>query len=74
MNHEKKEIVLSGSVSDVSRPRVESGYGEQVTFAIDGAVPLWAEVRVTNRHGWAVGDRVSISIVSAEKNPAREAA
>jgi hypothetical protein len=40
MNHEKKEIVLSGSVSDVSRPRVESGYGEQVTFAIDGAALL----------------------------------
>jgi hypothetical protein len=73
MNRKEKEIVLSGSVTDVSRPRAESD-GEQVTFAIDGAVPLWAEVRVPNRHGWAVGDRVSISIVSAERNPARNAA
>jgi hypothetical protein len=71
MNHKKKEIVLSGRVTDVSRPRID---GEQVTFAIDDAVPLWAEVRVPNRNGWVVGDRVSISIVSAEGRPAREAA
>jgi sRNA-binding carbon storage regulator CsrA len=71
MNRKKKETVLSGTVTDVSRPRVD---GEQVTFAIDGAVPLWAEVRVPNRHGWVIGDRVSISIVSAERNPVREAA
>lgn len=73
MNHKEKEIVLSGSVTDVSRPRAES-HGEQVTFAIDEAVPLWAEVRVPNRHGWVVDDRVSISIVYAERNSARDAA
>jgi hypothetical protein len=73
MNHSEKEIVLSGSVTDVSRPRPESD-GEEVTFAIDEAVPLWAEVRVPNGHGWVVGDRVSISIVSAERNSARDAA
>jgi hypothetical protein len=65
MNLEKNKIVLSGTVTDVSVPRFD---GEQVTFAIDGAVPLWAEVRVPNRHGWVVGERVSISIVSAERN------
>ena len=74
MNQTKEEIVLSGSVTDICHPRMTSEYGEQVTFAIDGAVPLWAELRVPNRHGWVVGDRVSISIVSAERNPAREAA
>ena len=71
MNHKKKEIVLSGRVSDVSSPQID---GEQVTFAVDNAVPLWAEVRVPNRDGWVVGDRVSISIVSAQEKPAREAA
>ena len=49
MNHKEKEIVLSG-VTDVSRPRAESD-GEQVTFAIDEAVALWAEVRVPNSMG-----------------------
>jgi hypothetical protein len=70
----KKEIVLSGSVTDVSRQCVDLHYGEQVTFAIEGAVPLWAEVRVPNNRGWVVGDRVSICIVSEETNAAREAA
>jgi hypothetical protein len=73
MNHKEKEIVLSGSVAAVLRPRAGLD-GEQVTFTIDGAVPLWAEVRVANKHGWVVGDRVSISIVSLDRNPAREAA
>jgi hypothetical protein len=70
MNDKKKEIVVSGRVTDVSCPRID---GEQVTFAIDNAVPLWAEVRLPNRDGWVVGDRVSVSIVSAEGKPAREA-
>ncbi|HEY7097381.1 MAG TPA: hypothetical protein VH437_11695 [Terriglobales bacterium] len=71
MNQKKKEIVLSGAVTDVSRPWID---GEQVTFGIEGAVPLWAEVRVPNRQGWMVGDRVSISIVYAEEDAVREAA
>ena len=65
MNH-KKEMVLSGTVTDVSPASVASDYSEQVTFSIADAVPLWAEVRVQNRHGWVVGDRVSICIVCAE--------
>jgi hypothetical protein len=74
MNQKKKEIVLAGMVTDVSPASVDSGYGEQVTFSIEDAVPLWAEVRVQNRDGWVVGDRVSICIVSAERNSARQAA
>jgi len=73
MSH-KKEIILSGRVPDVSPASVDSDYAEQVTFSIEEAVPLWAEVRVQNRDGWVVGDRVSICIVCAERDSATQAA
>jgi hypothetical protein len=73
MSH-KKEIILSGWVTDVSPASVGSGYTEQVTFSIEDAVPLWAEVRVQNRDGWVVGDQVSICIVCAERDSTTQAA
>lgn len=74
MNHTEKEMTLSGRVTDVSRPRVGLDCGEQVTFAVDGAVPLWAEVRLPNSHGWVVGDLLLISIVCEDRKTTREAA
>jgi len=71
MNHTDKEMVLSGRVTDVSR---SIGYAEQVTFTVEGAIPLWAEVRLPNSHGWVVGDQLSISIVCEERKTTREAA
>jgi hypothetical protein len=58
--HEKK-LLLAGRVTEVSRLGF-SPQPELVTFSVDGAEPLWSEVRVPNEHGWAVGDRVLISI------------
>jgi hypothetical protein len=72
MNHQEKEMVLRGTVTDVSSPRYGLDCNEQVTFSIDGAEPFWAEVRLPNQHGWVVGDRLSISIVSIEKCATRE--
>jgi hypothetical protein len=74
MNPEKKEMVLCGIVTDITRLPSGLNLRENVTFAIDGAAPLWDEVRLPNLHGWVVGDRVSISIVSAERKSTREAA
>ena len=68
MNWKEKETVLCGHVTDVSRPRFGLDCDELVTFTIDGATPLWAELRLPNRHGWVVGERVSISIVLSERN------
>jgi hypothetical protein len=72
MNHQEKEMVLRGTVTDVSSPRYGLDCSEQVTFSIDGAEPFWAEVRLPNQHGWVVGDRLSISIGSIEKRATRE--
>ena len=71
-----KKVVLSGAVAEVSRPGIHTlsrssggltvDQDEQVTFLIEGAVPLWAELRIPNNHRWIVGDRVAISIVSLD--------
>jgi hypothetical protein len=74
MNHMEKEMILSGRVTNVSRCRFSLDQGEQVTFTVDDAVPLWAEVRLPNSHGWVVGDLLSISIVCEKSKTTREAA
>ncbi len=58
----RKEVVLRGSVTDVSRPGIYPGVrnlegfireaDERVTFSVEGAEPLWAELRIPNKHGW----------------------
>jgi hypothetical protein len=79
-----KEVVLSGTVTEVSRSeifvpgsnvqRLSWDQEERVTFSVEGAGSLWAELRIPNRHGWAVGERVAISIVSVEQKQIKEAA
>ena len=77
-----KNVVLSGTVTEVSRPGLYirslsiDGFpqDEQVTFFIEGAMPLWAELRIPNNNGWMVGDRVAISIVSVEQQEVQRAA
>ena len=57
-----RELVLVGSIAEVIHPRVCLDQEELVMLVVEGAVPLWAELRLPNRHGWALGERVSITI------------
>jgi hypothetical protein len=78
-----KEVLLSGTVTEVSRPAIairgvstrdyHPDQDELVTFSVEGAEPLWAELRIQNRHGWAVREKVAISIVSVERKQIMEA-
>jgi hypothetical protein len=54
---------LDGSISDVSRPALYEDYQERVTVFVEGAEPLYAELRLPNKLGWRVGQKVVLVIV-----------
>jgi hypothetical protein len=72
MNNKKLE--LYGFVTELSRPGLYFDKQERVTFSITGAEPMYAELRLPNKHGWVVGEGVAISIVSIERVVEMEAA
>jgi hypothetical protein len=53
---------LTGNVSDIRRPVYSSDNQEQVTVSVEGAEPLYAEIRIPNKQGWRVGQRVVLMI------------
>ena len=79
-----QELVLTGTVTEVRRPGISmrgdltqglhQSQNERVTLLVDGAEPLWAELRIANTQGWAVGEKVTISIVSVERKQTPQAA
>ena len=64
MNEEKLE--LNGTVTEISRSVLYGDDQERVTLSVEGAEPLYAELRLPNKHGWTVGDKLVISIMSVE--------
>jgi hypothetical protein len=62
-------VRLAGSVSEVSRPGLYSDQRERVTVFVQGAEPLYAELRVPNDQGWILGQKVTVTIdVSAPED------
>jgi hypothetical protein len=59
---------LTGNVSDISRSVFSSDNQERVTVSVEGAEPLYAELRLPNKQGWRLGQRVVVMIapVSAD--------
>src|SRR5438270_10694306 len=59
---------LIGNISDICRPVYSSDNQEQVTVSVEGAEPLYAEIRIPNKQGWRLGQRVVVMIapVSAD--------
>jgi hypothetical protein len=51
-----------GSVTDISRSGIYDDKVERVTVSVIGAEPLYAELRVPNKEGWHVGQRVTVTI------------
>ena len=56
---------LVGNISDISRPGLYEDYQERVTVSVEGAEPLYAELRLPNRAGWVVGQKVLVVIIPA---------
>jgi hypothetical protein len=65
MEGKEEELVLVGRVTEV-RPRMCLERREYVTVSVEGAEPLYAELRLRNRHGWTLGQRVVITIAPAQ--------
>ena len=51
-----------GNISEISRPGLYSDRRERVTVSVEGAEPLYAELRLPNERGWAVGQKVMVTI------------
>ena len=60
-----EELLLIGKIIEISRGRLYVDQQERVTLQVDGAEPLYAELRMPNKRDWAVGQEVLISIVPA---------
>jgi hypothetical protein len=54
---------LVGNISDISRAGLYPDYQERVTVFVEGAEPLYAELRLPNTSGWVVGQKVVLVIV-----------
>ena len=53
---------LPGNIVDISRSGFYGDNQERVTVFVEGAEPLYAELRVPNRQGWTVGQKVTVVI------------
>ncbi len=58
-------VKLAGNVSEVLQG-LYWDQGEQVTVSVQGAEPLYAELRVPNDVGWKLGQKVMVTIAPAD--------
>ena len=58
-------VKLAGSVSEI-HPGLYLDNREQVTVSVEGAEPLYAELRVPNEVGWKLGQKVMVTIAPAD--------
>jgi hypothetical protein len=69
MHREGRTLRLNGNVSEISRSELYQDRQERITVSIEGAEPLYAELRFPNALGWMVGQRlVLVIITSSEEN------
>jgi hypothetical protein len=59
-------VRLAGNISEISRPGFYVDKRERVTVSVQGAEPLYAELRVPNDVGWNLGQKVMITIAPAD--------
>jgi len=59
-------VRLAGNISEISRAGLYSDRRERVTVSVEGAEPLYAELRLPNDQGWSVGQKVMVAIVPAD--------
>lgn len=69
---EGRTLRMSGNISEISRGELYLDQQERVTVAVDGAEPLYTELRLPNVHGWIVGQRVVLVITTVSQGNAWE--
>ena|ERR1700674_2088824 len=60
-----RTLKLAGNITEISRAGLYEDHRERVTVFVEGAEPLYAELRLPNREGWNLGQRVLIVIAPA---------
>jgi hypothetical protein len=55
-------VRLTGKISDVSRAGLYMDQVERVTVCVEGAEPLYAELRLPNLSHWTLGQKVVVTI------------
>jgi hypothetical protein len=61
-------LKLTGNISEISRPGLYLDSVERVTVLVEGAEPLYAELRLPNQPGWRLGQKVVVTIGPTESN------
>ena len=65
---------LAGSVTEVSRRGLYLDERERITVAVEGAEPLYAEIRIPNTQGWVLGQKLVLIMLVNAASYAREIA
>lgn len=55
-----------GNITEISRAGLYEDHRERVTVSVEGAEPLYAELRLPNKEGWNLGQKLLIVIVPAD--------
>jgi hypothetical protein len=65
-------LKLAGKISNISQAALYEDHQDRVTVSVEGAEPLYAELRLPNQAGWAVGQKVVVVIlpISSEESGA----
>lgn len=58
-------VSLIGNVSEISKSGMYEDRRERVTVAVEGAEPLYAELRLPNDKGWILGQKLKVIIAAA---------
>ena len=61
-----RTLKLAGNITEISRAGLYEDHRERVTVFVEGAEPLYAELRLPNMEGWNLGQRVLIVIAPAD--------
>jgi hypothetical protein len=61
-------VKLAGNISEISRAGLYEDHRERVTILVEGAEPLYAELRLPNKEGWNLGQKMLIVIMPADPN------
>lgn len=59
-------VKLAGNITEISRAGLYEDHRERVTVSVEGAEPLYAELRLPRKEGWTLGQKMLIVIVPAE--------
>lgn len=59
-------VRMTGNITEISRPGLYLDHRERVTVSVEGAEPLYAELRLPNDRGWSVGQKVMVTIAATD--------